>query len=53
LNPSASNAATIDELREMLRVLATTPALQQIEAGDCRDWLERDQRALPLYRRDR
>ena len=29
----------IDEVREMLRVLATTPALQQIEAGDCRDWL--------------
>ncbi|HVK81705.1 MAG TPA: histidine kinase dimerization/phosphoacceptor domain -containing protein [Verrucomicrobiae bacterium] len=29
----------IDEVREMLRVLSTTPALQQIEAGDCRTWL--------------
>jgi len=29
----------IDEMREMLRVLATTPALAQIEAGDCRQWL--------------
>lgn len=29
----------IDELREMLRVLATSPPLQQIERGDCRDWL--------------
>lgn len=30
---------TIDEIREMMRVLATTPALQQIERGDCREWL--------------
>ncbi|MGD9965909.1 MAG: sensor histidine kinase [Hyphomonadaceae bacterium] len=30
---------TIDETREMLRVLAATPALQQIETGDCSDWL--------------
>lgn len=29
----------IDEVREMVRVLATTPALQQIETGDCRAWL--------------
>lgn len=29
----------IDEVREMLRVLSTTPSLQQIEAGDCRAWL--------------
>lgn len=29
----------IDEVREMMRVLATTPALAQIEAGDCRVWL--------------
>ncbi|HYD88027.1 MAG TPA: histidine kinase dimerization/phosphoacceptor domain -containing protein [Vitreimonas sp.] len=29
----------IDEVREMMRVLATTPALPQIEAGDCRQWL--------------
>jgi two-component sensor histidine kinase len=40
----ATERRTIDELREMLRVLATTPALQQmalqqIEAADCRDWL--------------
>jgi len=39
LESIASERRTIDELREMLRVLATTPALQQIEAGDCRDWL--------------
>ena len=32
-------SGTIDEVREMMRVLATTPALQQIEAGDCRQWL--------------
>lgn len=40
----ATERRTIDELREMLRVLSTTPALQQmalqqIEAADCRDWL--------------
>jgi two-component system, sensor histidine kinase PdtaS len=29
----------VDEVREMLRVLAATPALQQIERGDCRQWL--------------
>ncbi len=29
----------IDETREMLRVLATAPAIQQIQAGDCRQWL--------------
>ncbi|MEZ6022818.1 MAG: histidine kinase dimerization/phosphoacceptor domain -containing protein [Hyphomonadaceae bacterium] len=29
----------VDEVREMLRVLATTPQLQQIESGDCRAWL--------------
>ncbi|MCA8886501.1 MAG: hypothetical protein KDA35_07745, partial [Hyphomonadaceae bacterium] len=39
LESIATERRTIDELREMLRVLATTPALQQIEAGDCRDWL--------------
>ncbi len=39
LEAIASERRTIDELREMLRVLATTPALQQIETGDCRDWL--------------
>ncbi len=32
-------SGTIDEVREMMRVMATTPALQQIEAGDCREWL--------------
>ena len=31
--------STIDEIREMMRVLATTPSLQQIEARDCRAWL--------------
>lgn len=30
---------TIDEVREMLRVLATSPAMQQIQTGDCRQWL--------------
>lgn len=39
LQSIASERRTIDELRELLRVLATTPALQQIAAGDCRDWL--------------
>lgn len=39
LEAIATERRTIDELREMLRVLSTTPALQQIEAGDCRDWL--------------
>lgn len=39
LESIATERRTIDELREMLRVLATTPALAQIEAGDCRDWL--------------
>ncbi len=32
-------SGTIDEIREMMRALATTPALQQIAAGDCREWL--------------
>ncbi|MBS0386277.1 MAG: hypothetical protein JSS00_13120 [Proteobacteria bacterium] len=31
--------STIDEVREMLRVLASSPAMQQIERGDCREWL--------------
>lgn len=39
LEAIATERRTVDELREMLRVLATTPALQQIEAGDCRAWL--------------
>ena len=39
LESIATERRTIDEVREMLRVLATTPALQQIAAGDCRDWL--------------
>lgn len=34
-----SERGTIDELREMLRVLATSPPLQQIERGDCQAWL--------------
>src|SRR5262245_63648520 len=32
-------SGVIDEMRQMTRVLATTPALQQIHAGDCREWL--------------
>lgn len=39
LQSIASERRTIDELRELLRVLAATPALQDIAAGDCRDWL--------------
>lgn len=39
LESIAGERRTIDELREMLRVLATTPALQQIDSGACRDWL--------------
>lgn len=31
--------SVIEEMREMMRVLATTPAIQQIEARDCRQWL--------------
>ena len=34
---SARNA--IDEVREVLRVLAAAPSLQAIRAGDCRQWL--------------
>ncbi|MFT3729017.1 MAG: histidine kinase dimerization/phosphoacceptor domain -containing protein [Terricaulis sp.] len=30
---------TIDEVREMLRVLAAAPSLQEIQTGDCRKWL--------------
>lgn len=29
----------IDEVRELLRVLATTPSLQEIQTGDCQRWL--------------
>jgi two-component system, sensor histidine kinase PdtaS len=39
LESIASERRTIDELREMLRVLATTPALQQLDGAECRDWL--------------
>lgn len=35
----ADERAVVDEMREMLRVLSATPALQQIERGDCREWL--------------
>lgn len=30
---------TMDEIREMLRVLAAAPSMQEIQAGDCRKWL--------------
>lgn len=30
---------TIDEVREMLRVLAAAPSMQEIRTGDCRAWL--------------
>lgn len=39
LQSIAVERGTIDEIREMLRVLAATPDLRQIEAGDCREWL--------------
>lgn len=32
-------SGVIDEMREMLRVLATAPAVQQIQSRDCRQWL--------------
>ena len=35
----ATERRTIDELREMLRVVATTPALQRLETESCADWL--------------
>ncbi|MFZ2031362.1 MAG: histidine kinase dimerization/phosphoacceptor domain -containing protein [Vitreimonas sp.] len=39
LQSIAVERGTIDEVREMLRVLATSPAMQQIQRGDCREWL--------------
>jgi two-component sensor histidine kinase len=39
LQSIAVERGTIDEVREMLRVLATSPAMQQIQTGDCREWL--------------
>lgn len=39
LQSIAVEKGAIDEVREMVRVMATTPALAQIEAGDCRAWL--------------
>lgn len=40
LQSIAVERSTIDELREMLRVLASSPDLQQSSAGDCRRWLD-------------
>lgn len=39
LQSIAAERGAIDEVREMLRVLAASPALQQIQSGDCREWL--------------
>lgn len=39
LRSISSERAAIDEVREMMRVLATTPALQRLEADNCRQWL--------------
>jgi len=39
LQSIAVERSAIDELREMLRVLAARPELNQISAGDCRQWL--------------
>lgn len=39
LQSIAAERGAIDEVREMLRVLAASPALQQIQTGDCREWL--------------
>jgi len=39
LQSIAVEKGAIDEVREMVRVLATTPDLAQIAAGDCRVWL--------------
>lgn len=39
LQSISAERSVIDEVREMLRVLAASPALQQIARGDCREWL--------------
>lgn len=39
LQSIAAERSVVDEVREMMRVLATAPSLHQIEAGDCRQWL--------------
>lgn len=40
LQSIATERSTIDELREMLRVLASSPDLQTIGVADCRRWLD-------------
>lgn len=39
LQSIVSERSVVDETREVLRVLAATPALSQLAAGDCRAWL--------------
>lgn len=39
LRSISAERAAIDEVREMMRVLAATPALQRLEADNCRQWL--------------
>ncbi len=39
LQSISTERATIDEIREMVRVLATTPALHRLNADNCRRWL--------------
>lgn len=39
LQSIVAERTVIDETREVLRVLAASPALSQIAGGDCREWL--------------
>jgi two-component sensor histidine kinase len=39
LRSLSAERSTFDEVREMLRVLAAAPSMQEIQAGDCREWL--------------
>jgi two-component sensor histidine kinase len=39
LQSASSERTAIDEVREMLRVLAAAPSMREIQAGDCHEWL--------------
>jgi two-component sensor histidine kinase len=39
LQSISAEAGTIDQLREMLRVLASSPELRNVGIGNCREWL--------------
>jgi two-component system, sensor histidine kinase PdtaS len=40
LQSIAAERSAIDEVREMLRVLSTAPALQEVGSGGCGEWLD-------------